>query len=553
VTASPIVADPSTGRPSDDVRRLIISRLLRLVVALFAVVSVQIGAFASPASAHAQLTRTVPEQGAQLATAPTSVTVEFNEPVRAAGTGIQVFAADQARVDSGTTSTEAKQMRIALKPLPEGAYVVVWQGVSLDGHPIRGSFTFQVGEGDQSAVAGIGDSRLSESDADPLLGLLRRIGRAVFFVLATMLLGAAIWTAAGLPLLSPLLGPSGFRLAGLGALVAGMVSVFVDGPYVEGRSIGAAFDPTVIGASLGRLPVRVLLGAALVSVLLAGSINRTRTSDDHGSRLELPAGAAMLALLLGASGHAAASSTLVVSVVVTALHIAAGATWVAGVVGVVILLARRSLTAESFTRWSRLAQWSVAALVTTGVANAWKQVGSIAALRDTTYGRILVTKLLLVGVMLLLGARHRAGVATLSASSVAAEALTGVVVIVISTVLSATVPARAEVSKPISLRAVTQSTTSDLTVSPARIGLNVVHLYTFDRNGRTLEMIDAQFTFTHPGTGTVLEVDPYAAGRGHEQASGVNLPFPGAWKITAKVFITDFDVETAEATFVVKG
>jgi copper transport protein len=530
--------------------------LRRLVVVTLAFVAllVQMVGFASPVSAHAQLIRSNPEQGAQLGAAPTTITIDFNEPIRAAGNGIQVFSADQTRLDTGATSTDGKQMRVALKPLQDGAFVVVWQGVSLDGHPIRGSYTFQVGEGDQAAVAGIADAKLLETNADPLLRLLRRIARAVFFVLAALLLGSAVWAVAGLPQFLQPGSRFSFRALGLGALVAGIFVLLVDGPYVEGRSIGVMFDPTIIGSTLGRLTGRVLLGAATLSLLVAGTLTRARNIDDRNVRLELSAGAAMLALLLGASGHAAASSTIVVSIIVTALHIAAGSTWVAGVIGVVMLAVRRSVSVAWFARWSRIAQWSVAVLVATGLVNSWRQVGSIDALRDTTYGRILLTKLLLVGLMMLLGARHRAaGATSISASSVAAEALTGLVVIVLSTVLSATVPARADVTRPISLRAGTASTANDLTVSPGRVGLNVVHLYTFDRSGRTLDMIDAQFILTHPATGTVLEVDPFAAGRGHEQARGVNLPFPGAWKIAAKIFITDFDVETAEATFVVKG
>ena len=101
-------------------------------------------------------------------------------------------------------------------------------------------------------------------------------------------------------------------------------------------------------------------------------------------------------------------------------------------------------------RFSRLALGCVVILVGTGVAQAWHQVGELAALRATHYGQLLIVKVTVVAVILGFAAVSRsadagaitdAGITTLS-RSVAAEAALGVVVVALTAVLVATTPAR---------------------------------------------------------------------------------------------------------------
>jgi copper transport protein len=58
-------------------------------------------------------------------------------------------------------------------------------------------------------------------------------------------------------------------------------------------------------------------------------------------------------------------------------------------------------------RFSQLAGVSVTVLVVTGVYQSWRGLGSVSALTDTTYGRVLLAKLVAVTLLLLAGARSR--------------------------------------------------------------------------------------------------------------------------------------------------
>ena len=253
-------------------------KLLAALLGVFLLV----GPLAAPASAHAQLQSTTPQAGARLDRPPGAISIRFDEKVTAAAGGIRVYDAAAKRVPTDSTTSTGTSMTIRLPDLADGAYVVVWQAVSVDGHPVRGSLTFQVGDGDQATVTAFGEQQLANASTD------------------------------------------------------------------------------------------------------------------------------------------------------------------------------------------------------------------------------------------------------------------------------STVPARASVSRPISIRVQTNSTRSDVTVDPARLGPNVIHIYVFGLDGTTLPIDDASFELTHLATGTIVEVDPFKAGRGHEQAQGVQLPFTGTWLLVTRIYLSEFEVEQSTSTFQVK-
>jgi copper transport protein len=521
---------------------------------------------AGPAQAHAQLESTSPQQGAKLTASPTEVSITFSETVTPANAGIRVIDAAKQRFDTGSTTGSGRMMAVQVNTLPAGAYVVVWQAVSGDGHPVNGSFTFQVGEGDQRLLSGLGEEALASSSVNRLVQFLLRLARFGLFAAAGSLIGAASWRLAGLSLNSDGWIPK----AAIIAVTCGIAGLFLDGPYVEGRSIGSAFDFGLATDSISRVTVRALLGGAIVATFLASALRRSQT-DSTGLPVELPVAqrveiavaALLVSLLLAASGHGAAGETVVLAVAVIAVHIAAAATWVGGIAMLGMSL-RRSVrstvpglvTREVLLRWSKLAQVAVGALVCSGLANSWRQVGSAAALTSTHYGRLLMAKLSLVVAMMAFGAWHRRHIIQQRNGSIRRsvffEVALGIAVLSLSTMISSTVPAKAALKRPLSIRVATTSTNSEITVSPAQIGKNVIHLYTFDTQGRTAPIVDAAFVFTHLDTGTKLEVSTIPAGRGHQQARGVDFTFAGLWQMETKIYLTEFDVENVQSTLVIR-
>jgi copper resistance protein C len=123
------------------------------------------GAFASvvtsaaPASAHAALVRATPADGAVLGTAPSSVTLQFDDPISTSFATLTVTGPDGATVSSGRASVSGNKVSGALDDgLAPGRYRTVFRVVSEDGHPVNGQLTFTVklpgGTGSPSTTSG---------------------------------------------------------------------------------------------------------------------------------------------------------------------------------------------------------------------------------------------------------------------------------------------------------------------------------------------------------------------------------------------------------------
>lgn len=102
---------------------------------------------ATSVSAHAQVVSVSPANGAQLATAPTSVSVLFNEPVAATAAKVQLLDTSGKIVPAKFTTTATKD-GFTLTPnkrLPRGLYALRFSVVSADGHVVAQASAFQVG------------------------------------------------------------------------------------------------------------------------------------------------------------------------------------------------------------------------------------------------------------------------------------------------------------------------------------------------------------------------------------------------------------------------
>lgn len=93
--------------------------------------------------------------------------------------------------------------------------------------------------------------------------------------------------------------------------------------------------------------------------------------------------------------------------VVTFAHHLAGAAWIGGLFYLLIALRHskdRSAASEMVTRFSRLAMVSVLTLAAAGGALTWAYVGSPSAMTGTTYGVMLLAKVVMTLVLLAFGA-----------------------------------------------------------------------------------------------------------------------------------------------------
>lgn len=110
---------------------------------------------AAPALAHTELVSKSPEEGATLKQAPGQVRISFSGPVEAEFSPLEVYDAQDRRVDKNDArldSGDATTITVGLREgLPAGSYTVEYRFTGDDGHTITGSYEFAVTE--QSAPA----------------------------------------------------------------------------------------------------------------------------------------------------------------------------------------------------------------------------------------------------------------------------------------------------------------------------------------------------------------------------------------------------------------
>ncbi|MGV9915110.1 copper resistance CopC/CopD family protein [Streptomyces tendae] len=376
---------------------------------------------AGPASAHAALSSTDPGDGAVLQRAPGHVTLSFSESVGLRDDSFRVLDPGGHRVRTGATGHAEGRSDTARVALPaglgEGTYTVAWRVVSADSHPVSGAFTFSVGKPSQTTAPV--DTGPAE---DPLTATLHKLARYLAYLSAALLIGTAAFVALcrppdPAPLRRPL-------VAGWWTLLAATVALLVlRAPYEAGTGPSSALDADALADTLTARPgVLLLIRLALLApaALFIVRVSRESRADRHPphSPLVAAAGVALavgLALTWAAAEHASAGIQVPVAMTSSVLHLLATAVWLGGLVALLTTLrvSRPAPDAGTVARFSRTAFAAVTVLVVTGVYQSWRGLGTWEALTGSTYGRLLLAKVVLVAVLLAAAAVSRRWTAAL--------------------------------------------------------------------------------------------------------------------------------------------
>jgi copper transport protein len=516
----------------------------------------------SPAFAHASLVSTSPIRGAVLEDVPDRVLLRFDEGVSTVAGSVRVYDDQARRVDSGDIDRpSSSEVAVSLPDaLRDGTYTVAWRVLSADSHPVRGAFVFSVGtpSGSGSGVASQVLDLQSESTAvDLALWLVRFVG------LASILLcvgGAAVAAFVA--------EPDGWRtrrpwlaLAGCAVLLAvdTLAWIALTGVKVAGLGLGAvlrwSLARDVLDTGFGRIwLLRVLLALALAALALCAA---RRPSERWLVPIVLVA--STIAVTPALSGHARVEGAIAVAA--DAVHVAAAGVWVGGLAFVALLLVeaggdRWPLAGAVVPRFSRLALWSVVALVAAGVLSGFLEVRSWQALWHTTYGQLLLVKVALLTPLVALGAfNNRVSVPVLRSGgttrparrrfvrAVAAELVLMVAVVGVTAALVAEPPAKAAVvAGPASRDGRVGPFDYSLVVDPARAGSNEIHVYVLDTSGAPARVDEITVSATLPAASIgPLRMEMTAAGPGHAVATAAELPLAGDWRLELSVRRGEFD------------
>lgn len=523
---------------------------------------------AAPASAHAALIGSTPAPGSIIGSSPAEIVVTFSEPVTVVPGRVQVLDPDGKRI-SGTPTVSGSTLRIPVRRAaqPLGTYLVSYRVISADSHPVGGGITFSVGAPSaRPPEPGEAGNHRSVTLATPVAHFLGYAG-------LTLTVGPALFLALLWPRRASRRGAIRLAYAGLGLIaVATLGSLWIQAPASSGSALWDT-SPTEIGQVLtspyGLTLTARLAVLAVVAGLLPPVLRGTASRGRGGTLLAVALGGLVTWPLTGHASAAPLSGAIVASDVV---HIAAMSVWLGGLITLSVFLLRRThprVLGRLLPVWSRWAALAVVWLVAGGVVQAVVQVGSIGALYQTGYGRLLLGKVAILAATLSaawyarrLVARRQVpeqGPARLR-RTVGIEVAATVVVLGLSAVLVQVNPARSQSVDQGAVRdqGVSQTLTCPLftlqfNIYPVQVGEdNTIHAFVYTPAGAPLpaqewtvssRLLDRDL---EPVTQPLLPLVPR-----HHAAGAIAFPFPGTYEVKFTVRITDIDQATVKTTITV--
>lgn len=490
------------------------------------------------------LESSTPAQGAVLKAAPSEVTLTFDEPVTLLPTSLQVFAPDGSRVAHGQAAHPggvAKSIGIGMSSSQQGTYLVSWRVVSADSHPVAGAFTFSVGKASKAVAA-------PTSHASPTLSWSLGGARWLGYAGSALLLGVLVvlawcWPTGRSPTARRLMW-SGAVLLALGAVL----EILLKGPN----------DASLGFSAIGRTDLldevwQTTYGKAVVARLVLAGVGAVLVV--RSNRWAIAAWALLVGVTFALAGHAAAGSLRTLAAISETAHALAASVWLGGLL-VVALAVRRGEGAALpvVRRFSRLAFASVCVLVVTGTFQSWRGVGwSWGALTETTYGRQLLFKLLLVANVLLLASLSRNWVQRRIARSapetkrlgldlrrtVLGETFGIVVVLALTSGLTATQPAKTAYHPTTNATVMIEGDTVQVVATPDGDRRVDLHMYVADRSGHPTNPPEVSATVSLGRIGP-LPVRLNTVGTG-QRLGVIDVPVTGTWKLAVTVRTTEID------------
>ena len=503
-------------------------------------------ALALPAAAwaHAALVRTVPTASVVVNRPPPVVLLTYTEAVepRFAAVSVTNAAGESVRADNPRRSaSDPKTLVVPLRRVPQGWYLVYWRVISVDGHPVRGAFTFAVGPNPGPAPQFTIPS-ISETAATPRL----IAARSVVFV--------SIMTAIGLFLLRIAIArpvvrrvpETRLRAVSLAFGVAALVALVAIPIYVlmatADFALRSTFDlgalvPLLRDSAFGRgyLDLELVFGLFVVAAGLALWIDRPERERRSVAELLSVggafAGAAAVLLVPGLAGHAAQYSPRGAALLFDWLHLLAGSIWVGGLIGLLVLwrsfpVARRVAgLVVCVPRFSNTAFVSVLTLIGSGIGASLIHLPTFASLWQTSYGQTLLVKIGLLSAAMLLAAvnllrtrprllayRERPELAP-GAASLLRRLVAGEVLLVVGAVIAAAV--LTSLAPP--AKGLARAGNPSARVGPGRVAEVV------NKNGYRIELVVAPNRAAVPNSFSVAITRGGAPTRGAEVVSGFTM------------------------------
>ena len=434
-----------------------------VIVALVAMI-----ASPGSASAHTDFVSSAPADGSTVVGPVSTVTVEFTNPAVVSGDGFQLLDPDGVvRAPDALDPTDGTTFIATFDPpLEPGVYGFRWDVQAGDAHPIQGSFRFTVEAPptttDAGTVAGAADADPTTVDStavpavpsaggasdvatldefleagDDVGSIVGRVGRTMSMagtIAAAGIIAALVAFVRGRrDELRALIG--WVRLAGV-VVIAGGVTEFA--ALDETQTAGVT---DLIGTKPGTAAL-LKVGAGLLVFFgfgdRSGTIGTAPRSLSSAAAVQADVGVpdvvpggdpdvdaswspdgttavGVVGLLLGIvsfsfDGHTVSRGPWLVHALVNLVHVGTVAVWVGGVISMTALAVLRRRRAERtglaamVIRFSKIAAISLGALAVAGIVMIWMVVDGPSDVVSTDWGRVLLVKVVVVGIAAGMGA-----------------------------------------------------------------------------------------------------------------------------------------------------
>jgi copper transport protein len=375
---------------------------------------------------------------------------------------------------------------------------------------------------------------------------------------------------------------------GLG-IITGELGILLEGASAAGVSLWSSLRGEIIRTVLdsrfgwvwgSRTVIWILLGLALAATIGARRAREARAdAPEPATEAAVPRPAVAviaaltgvyLAMTPGLSSHPGVQSVAIL-LPADLIHVVAVAVWVGGIAALLLALPkavrqleppdRTPLLAAVLARFSAVALVCVIAITITGGIQAIVLVRTLDALVASAYGRAIVIKVVLFAILVGFGLLHRkriipaldvlvrAGetpgqIGVLLRRTLRREGLTMLGVFAVTAALIVYTPPVDANSGPFSTTTTIGPAQLELTVDPASVGPNEIHIYLIDAK------TGAQFTQTKELDVTAslpskrigpLALQANLSGPGHYTLSTFTFAPAGDWQLQLTDRVSDFD------------
>jgi copper transport protein len=355
-------------------------------------------------SAHAVLTKAVPEANSQLNTAPERIELTFNERLEAELYYIKVFDEIGREISDrkATLSGDQKAMQLELPKLSNGRYTVTYHVISADGHPVEGTYVLSIGPGSEGSLIASPESLHAghSLSADmSVYDILKYISRIAYFFGLLAVAGWVFWgMAAGLNQSAAV---SGYYRNGLLSVQRTHFLALIAFVYFHYQDLlGDQGFGELIGLFTGTWVGRSWLIAFVLSLVGFAMLGRSKAGD-----------AVWIVLLLAAksvNGHAMGYEPRVLTVSLDFIHLLGAAVWVGGLLLIVPAWKKNRTWIDSFLPvFSRYALISIIVLTLSGTATTLLYLPGLNYLLYSQWGKLLIAKVVFVVLVILMAAGIR--------------------------------------------------------------------------------------------------------------------------------------------------